>query len=132
MEGSSGKWTMYLFLGSGSQGHETSFWPCCNGIPTECRQGIKVPFGPSLFRTAFPIRVMIRILTTTYGESVTSTPILQIGESSGPIAKGTTYIVRPFIEPLKSPVSFFFISAGSAQLLAVSYTHLTLPTKRIV
>ena len=26
-----------------------------------------------------------------------------IGEPSGPIEKGTTYIVRPFIEPLKRP-----------------------------
>ena len=27
-----------------------------------------------------------------------------IGEPSGPIENGTTYIVRPFIEPLKRPL----------------------------
>ena len=33
--------------------------------------------------------------------SVSSTPILLKGEPTGPIEKGITYIVRPFIEPLK-------------------------------
>ena len=28
-------------------------------------------------------------------------PILQMGESSGPIANGMTYIVRPAMQPLK-------------------------------
>ena len=40
-----------------------------------------------------------------------------IGEPSGPIEKGTTYIVRPFMQPLKKPLSFSRISAGSHQLL---------------
>ena len=40
-----------------------------------------------------------------------------IGEPSGPIENGTTYIVRPFIEPLKSSPSGSRISAGSRQLL---------------
>ena len=40
-----------------------------------------------------------------------------IGEPSGPIENGTTYIVRPFIAPLNSPVSSSRISAGSRQLL---------------
>jgi len=40
-----------------------------------------------------------------------------IGEPSGPIEKGTTYIVRPFIEPLKSFPSCLRISAGGLQLL---------------
>ena len=35
----------------------------------------------------------------------------------GPIEKGTTYIVRPFIEPLNRPPSSSRISAGSRQLL---------------
>ena len=30
--------------------------------------------------------------------------------------KGTTYIVLPFIQPLKSPLRVFFISSGSCQL----------------
>ena len=40
-----------------------------------------------------------------------------IGEPSGPIEKGTTYIVRPSIEPRYSSVMVAFISAGSRQLL---------------
>ena len=40
-----------------------------------------------------------------------------IGEPSGPIEKGTTYIVRPFMQPPKRPVSIVRISAGSRQLL---------------
>jgi hypothetical protein len=40
-----------------------------------------------------------------------------ISEPIGPIEKGTTYIVRPFIEPLKSLPSASRISAGSRQWL---------------
>ena len=40
----------------------------------------------------------------------------QIGEPSGPIEKGTTYIVRPFMQPANRPLSLVRISAGSAQL----------------
>ena len=40
-----------------------------------------------------------------------------IGEPSGPIEKGTTYIVRPFMQPSNRPVSVARISAGSRQLL---------------
>ena len=46
-----------------------------------------------------------------------STPISEMSEPSGPIEKGTTYIVRPFIEPLKSSLRVSRISAGSRQLL---------------
>ena len=45
------------------------------------------------------MRVMIRIDTATYGESVSCTPMWAMGEPSGPIENGTTYIVRPRIEP---------------------------------
>src|SRR5438045_888151 len=107
---------MYLFFGSGAQGQETSFCPGSKGAPTECAQGMKVPSVPSLSTTVLPMRVMMRMFTTTYGESEISIPTLQIGESSGPIAKGITYIVRPFIQPLNMAVIFCFISAGSAQL----------------
>src|SRR5947208_9449974 len=41
----------------------------------------------------------------------------EIGEPSGPIENGTTYIVRPCIEPLKRSVSVSRISCGSRQLL---------------
>ena len=40
-----------------------------------------------------------------------------IGEPSGPIEKGTTYIVRPTMQPWKRPLSVSRISAGSRQLL---------------
>ena len=39
-----------------------------------------------------------------------------IVEPSGPIENGTTYIVRPCIEPSNSPFSVSRISAGSRQL----------------
>ena len=39
------------------------------------------------------------MLATTYALSVTSTPTRLCGEAAGPRMYGTTYIVRPFIEP---------------------------------
>ena len=59
---------------------------------------------------------MIRIETTTYGESVSWTPMWDLSEPSGPIENGTTYIVRPFIEPAKSSFIVSRISAGARQL----------------
>ena len=40
-----------------------------------------------------------------------------MSEPSGPIENGTTYIVRPFIEPSKSSLRTSRISSGSRQLL---------------
>jgi hypothetical protein len=34
------------------------------------------------------------------GESVSCTPMWAMGEPSGPMLNGTTYIVRPFIAPV--------------------------------
>ena len=62
------------------------------------------------------MRVMIRMLTTTYGESVSCTPMWAMGEPSGPMLKGITYIVRPLMQPAKSFLRVFFISTGSTQL----------------
>ena len=45
-----------------------------------------------------------------------STPMWAMGEPSGPIEKGTTYMVRPFIDPRNRSVSTPRISAGSRQL----------------
>ena len=42
---------------------------------------------------------MIRMLATTYGESVISTPNIGFGASSGPMQNGTTYMVRPRMQP---------------------------------
>ena len=42
---------------------------------------------------------MTRMLTATYGESVSSIPFLDNGPPIGPILNGTKYMVRPFIHP---------------------------------
>ena len=60
------------------------------------------------------MRVMIRIETATYGESVSWTPISAIGEPSGPMLNGTTYIVWPRMLPLNFSFSSSRISAGRA------------------
>src|SRR3954454_18201039 len=111
----SGKCTIHLLCSS--HGHGTSSAPSVSGAPTECRHGTKSPPSPSTSSAAWPMRVMMRIETATYGESVSCTPMYEIGEPSGPIENGTTYIVRPAIEPSKSPLSFERMSAGSVQLL---------------
>ena len=48
------------------------------------------------------MRVMSPMLTATYSESVNCTPTRDIFEPIGPITNGTTYIVRPCMQPLKS------------------------------
>ena len=63
------------------------------------------------------MRVMVRMLTTTYGLSLISTPIWAIGEPIGPMENGITYIVRPRMQPSNSPASVWRISAGAIQLL---------------
>ena len=60
------------------------------------------------------MRVTIRIEVATYAESVSWTPISAIGEPSGPILKGTTYIVWPRIALLNLSVNSSRISAGRA------------------
>ena len=47
------------------QGHGTSASPGASGSPTECTAGTKKPSSPSASSAAWPIRVMIRIETTT-------------------------------------------------------------------
>ena len=60
---------------------------------------------------------MIRMLTTTYGESVSCTPICDIGEPTGPIENGKTYIVRPAMHPSNNSLSRRRMAVGSSQLL---------------
>ena len=60
--------------------------------------------------TGSPMRVMMRMFTTTYGESVSCTPIRDIGEPTGPMLNASTYIVRPRMQPLNSCFSFLRIS----------------------
>jgi hypothetical protein len=57
------------------------------------------------------------MLTTTYGESVIWIPMCAMGDPSGPMLKGITYMVRPRMQPVNNPVSVSFISRGLTQLL---------------
>src|ERR1039457_5501193 len=106
---------MYLF--SALHGHATSASPSARGAPTECRHGTNSPCSPITSSGPRPARVMIAMLAATYAESVISTPTCAIADPSGPIEKGTTYIVRPVIEPLNSRRHVSRISFGSHQLL---------------
>ena len=80
-------------------GHGTSFWPGSSGAPMECSALTKKPSSPILSSAALPIRVIVRIETTTYSESVISTPSLGSSAPSGPMQNGTTHRVRPRIHP---------------------------------
>src|ERR1035437_5643259 len=102
-----------MYLVSGSHGQTTSFSPGARGLPTEWMAGTKSPFLTISAKALSPMRVLIRMFTTTYGESVISIPRRPIGDPTGPIENGMTYIVRPRIDPLKSPLSVSRISAGS-------------------
>jgi hypothetical protein len=98
-------------------GQATSGSPAASGLPTECTAGTKKPSSPMASRAAFPIRVMIFIEMTTYGESVISTPSAEMFDPSGPMQNGTTYIVRPAMLPSNNPLRVPRISAGAVQLL---------------
>ena len=98
------------------QGHLTSSSPAAKGLPTEWTQGTNSPSLPNTSKTALPILVMILMFTTTNGLSVNSTPICAIGDPRGPIEKGTTYIVLPFMAPVIKPFMVERISTGSIQL----------------
>mmetsp|Transcript_3026 Transcript_3026/g.6543 ORF Transcript_3026/g.6543 Transcript_3026/m.6543 type:complete len:270 (+) Transcript_3026:1027-1836(+) len=111
----SGKCTMRLL--SLLHGHRTSFWPGASGNPTECKHGTNSD-SPIVLSTRNPMRVMILMLATTYGESVICTPYRAYGEPSGPSWNGITYIVRPRMLPVKSATSSRFISTGSRQLFS--------------
>lgn len=65
------------------------------GRPNECWQRTNSAPSPSFSRTGLPMRVIIPMLATTYGESVTWTPNLAREEFTGPMLNGITYIVRP-------------------------------------
>src|SRR3954462_6239158 len=98
-------------------GQATSCSPSAGGLPTERPAGAKHPSAPMGESATLPIRVMIFIEMTTYGESVISTPRAEIFDPSGPMQKGTTYIVRPVMHPSNSGRSVSRISAGAFQLL---------------
>src|SRR5437899_1766102 len=97
-------------------GHATSAWPGSSGAPTECRHWTKLASSPIFASTSRPIRVMMRIDTTTYGLSVISTPYIGSVAVSGPMQNGMTYMVRPRMLPRYSSVMVRFISSGAIQL----------------
>jgi hypothetical protein len=99
-------------------GHGTSSCPGASGMPTECSAGTNQASVSSIFRsTSVPIRAMIRMLITTYAESVISTPNIGVSASRWPMTNGMTYIVRPRMHPRYSSLMSAFISSGSTQLL---------------
>ena len=53
--------------------------------PSEWSPGTKSSDEPSWSRATRPMRVMTRMLATTYGLSVTSTPTRLKGEPGGPM-----------------------------------------------
>ena len=105
---------MYLVS---EQGHVTSCSPSASGLPTVCTAGTKKPSSPISSSAAVPMRVMIRMLVTTYALSVISTPYWLIRPPSGPMQNGTTYMVRPRMQPSNSGRSVARISSGAIQLL---------------
>src|SRR5260221_10299059 len=106
-----------MYLWSLLHGHVTSFCPAASGAPTECRHFTTSPDSPRTSSTLRPMRVISFMLTATYAESEISTPMCAIGEPSGPMLNGTTYRVRPRMQPLNRPCSVARISTGSTQLL---------------
>src|SRR5579859_7500398 len=105
---------MYL---TGLHGQGTSACPGASGAPTEWTARTKNPSAPSRDNTAVPVRVMICIEAATYAESVISTPSWEIGEPTGPMQNGTTYMVRPAMQPANSPPRVARICSGAIQLL---------------
>ena len=71
---------------------------------------------PTVSRTWLPILVMMRMAAATQGESVNSIPILERGDPTGPIEKGTTYIVRPFMEEANRSLATFARASLEIQL----------------
>ncbi len=70
-------------------------------MPTLCMHGTTRFSSLSIsLNTCSPMRAMMRMFTTTYGESVSCTPICDMGEPTGPMLNASTYIVRPRMHPL--------------------------------
>ncbi len=64
-----------MYFVSAFVGHVVSASPAASGAPIEWTHGTNSPSSPSTSSARLPMRVMIRMETTTYGESVTWTPI---------------------------------------------------------
>ena len=96
---------MYLVV---LHGHGTSAWPGSQRGADRVHGADERAASPrSAAAPVSPILVMIRIDTTTYGESVISTPSWEMLLPSGPMQNGTTYMVRPRMQPSKSSANVF-------------------------
>ena len=114
---------------SSLQGHGTSTWPSASGAPTVWRQGNECPVTVTLRVAAaldFVFQALENLFTHLGHDAHVGHDIGRVrdfnadfgqGESRGPMQKGITYMVRPFMQPLKRPFSLAFISTGSAQWL---------------
>src|SRR5260370_4027476 len=87
--------------------------------PNECSPGTNSLDVPRRPVATLPIRDMIRMLATTYGLSVASTPTWLIGDLTGPITYGTTYLVRPPIAPSSSRPTLCFAAPVPIHLSVV-------------
>ena len=94
----------------------TSSSPGASGLPTECMHGTKSPSPSASIDRAPHAR----------HDAHVDDDIRRIGQfdadvrqrrPDGPIENGITYIVRPRMQPSKSPCSVSRISRGSTQLL---------------
>jgi hypothetical protein len=77
---------------SGLHGHRESSSPGKSRTPTEMQTGDKLASLSERFKRGIPgHRIIIAMLSATYGESVVWTPRRAIGEPMGPIENGMTY-----------------------------------------
>ena len=93
-----------MYLTSGLHGQGTSCVARRQRRADGVHAGTNGSSLPSTSSAARPMRVMIFILTATYGESVICTPNWARSEPSGPMLNGITYIVRPGHAAVEQPV----------------------------
>ena len=105
-----------MYFSVGLHGQATSSCPGASGTPTVCMHGTNSPSAPSTSSTAAPIRVMIFMFTTTYGES------RDLHADLGDVGADRAHAERddvhrpPGHAAVEQPVEDAFISSGSIQL----------------
>src|SRR6266498_2932698 len=84
----------------------------------ECTPRFHSAFGslPSRFNAILPMRVMIRMLSTTYFESVISNPTFVSGDAGAHHVCRALHHGTARFAPFSSPYNFEYVSAGSDQL----------------
>ncbi len=89
-----------MYLLSASHGHGTSASPGCERGADRVQARHPLAVAEHVERALTHAGHDPHADTATYAESVSCTPMWAMGEPSGPIENGTTYIVRPFIAPV--------------------------------